>query len=1093
MFQKISLLVLLFYTFFSYEQDYHFKVYSLEDGLSRAGVNDVLQDQNGFLWIATDGGGLCRFNGLNFESFRKNEGLPTENVRNIFQDNLGTLWFGTDEGLVYHQGNKFKQIEEKDGLTDNLIRCITSDQQNNIWAGTNRGISIIDTNLQCLSFKDKFGLNLPDKKIRSLLSIGDSMWIGSDKGLFLFYKNALTPIELNKSINETILSLYFDTVNSNLWIGTENGLFELTSSQKINFWGESNGFEQTRIRSITQDNFNNIWLATNTGIAIFDGINFRYLNEENGLNEIRVRSLSKDNFGNIWIGTFFNGLLRFNHRDFVSFNTHHGLPSGQILSIAQHDRNTVSVGTTNGLVFLESSDHENFHVKQNNEIFNEWRAVTKIYRSGVKTYYATYQGLYVFENGKISPIIKENYVQEILEVNDEIWLGTSNGLIILRESKIEGEYEITEITESDGLAGSDVSCIKISEDQSIWVSFLDGGISIIKDYQITNPKLPEKMNEVLTMTFSNRKIWFGTKGNGIFYGNKKGDQLNLKQLSIKEQLSSNYIYSLLPIDNKLWVGHELGLDLILIDNQLDTAIVLNSYGPERGFSGLQNTLNTAFMDQDSNLWFGTVNGLHLLRHHDFIAFGKGKSSISYIQKILVNNQEVKWNQSEFCDGVEGPYDIPKTLNLPYDQNNLSIDFYGLNLVSPEKIKYQWRLQGFEENWNPPTDKRFVNYTNLPPGDYTFQLKSSDEHGIFNKEVLNYTFQIQKPFWENWSFRLAAILLAFLITWGIIRWRTNKLRQKQRLLEVEIQERTKEITRQNSELAAQKQKIERSHQELSAKNQEITDSILYSRRIQNSLLPSREKLTSLLDNGFVFYKPKDIISGDFYYIEASKHVSNKIYFAVADCTGHGVPGAMVSVIGTRALNASISGKKELSTSQILDQTNAIVKAAFTDQESGKIIKDGMDIAFCSLIKDEDSIALEFSGANNPVYIIRKSTAHLRVNEVEIKPNLSLNEYHLFQIKGDRQPIGHFDNASEFSHHQILLKKGDRIYMSSDGYADQFGGDQGKKLKYKNFKFALLEIQNYEIAEQRELLKNHFSDWKGNFDQVDDICVMGIEIK
>ena len=310
----------------------------------------------------------------------------------------------------------------------------------------------------------------------------------------------------------------------------------------------------------------------------------------------------------------------------------------------------------------------------------------------------------------------------------------------------------------------------------------------------------------------------------------------------------------------------------------------------------------------------------------------------------------------------------------------------------------------------------------------------------------------------------------------------------------IATRTREIRQQNETLEQQKIEIEESNAELTEKNSEITSSIVYSRRIQHSLLPGNEKVRSLLRKSFILYRPKDIVSGDFYWTERSVIKPELVHFSVADCTGHGVPGAMVSLIGTRALNNSIFQHELTKAGEILDKTNDIVLEAFTDHESDEIIKDGMDIAFCGLdYTDPKNVLFQFAGAQNPVWIVRKEALpNIEINGVSLEPNLVEDGHKLFEIKGDKQPVGHFENRTPFTSHEGILQSGDRIYMTSDGFADQFGGDSGKKFKYKNLKLLILSVQSVPIEDQRDELNIAFLRWKEELEQVDDVCLMGVEV-
>ncbi|KJS04620.1 MAG: hypothetical protein VR77_10925 [Flavobacteriales bacterium BRH_c54] len=271
---------------------------------------------------------------------------------------------------------------------------------------------------------------------------------------------------------------------------------------------------------------------------------------------------------------------------------------------------------------------------------------------------------------------------------------------------------------------------------------------------------------------------------------------------------------------------------------------------------------------------------------------------------------------------------------------------------------------------------------------------------------------------------------------------------------------------------QKQIIESQKVIVEQKNIEIVDSIKYAKRIQNAILPADELLKQQLKDFFVLYHPKDIVSGDFYWLEKYE---NHILFAAADCTGHGVPGAMVSVVCANSLSKALLEVKEAIPAKILDKTKQLVVEHF--EKSGEDVKDGMDIALCSLKLFESYATLQYAGANNPLYIVRENREGI-AELTEIKPN--------------KQPIGKYFRQELFTNHEIELQKGDTIYVFTDGYADQFGGPKGKKMMYKPFKDLLLNIQDKSMDEQKEILEQHFNDWKGSLEQVDDVCIIGVRI-
>ncbi len=274
--------------------------------------------------------------------------------------------------------------------------------------------------------------------------------------------------------------------------------------------------------------------------------------------------------------------------------------------------------------------------------------------------------------------------------------------------------------------------------------------------------------------------------------------------------------------------------------------------------------------------------------------------------------------------------------------------------------------------------------------------------------------------------------------------------------------------QKNIIKKQKEQTDNAFDQLEIKNNEIMDSINYAKRIQSAILPQLKTLNKYLKNYFIYYQPKDIVAGDFYWIETSKATNGAILFAVADCTGHGVPGAMVSVICNNGLNRSIREHGITDPGKILDKTLEIITEEFEKSEDD--VKDGMDIALCKIEGDQ----LSYAGAHNPLWIIRK-------NSNEIK-----------EIPANKQSIGIYDHLQPFETKTAKLQKGDTVYLFTDGYIDQFGGERGKKYKSKKLKSFLIDIKDKSMEEQHQLLKNEFSSWKGNLEQIDDVCIMGVRI-
>jgi serine phosphatase RsbU (regulator of sigma subunit) len=335
---------------------------------------------------------------------------------------------------------------------------------------------------------------------------------------------------------------------------------------------------------------------------------------------------------------------------------------------------------------------------------------------------------------------------------------------------------------------------------------------------------------------------------------------------------------------------------------------------------------------------------------------------------------------------------------------------------------------------------------MQPGTYTLRVRVKDFWGnISEPKSLNFT--IERPFTQTAFFYIVVSLLAVIVLILIVRFRERQLLKEKRILEVKVRERTAEIE---------------------AQKEEITSSIEYASRIQMAMLPMEEYFKSIFDDHFIIFKPRDIVSGDFYWIgEDEKH----IFITVADCTGHGVPGAFMSTLGISALHEIITNKKDLHANVVLNLLREKTKTSL--HQTGKVgeAADGMDVALCVVHKNRKT--LEFAGAYNPLFIFQGG---------------EFKEY-----KADRMPIGIYVGARDsFTNYEINIKKGDTIYMFSDGFTDQFGGPEGTKYKKSNLKKLLYEIYFRPMTEQKIIIEKEFERWKGKVDQIDDITIIGVRI-
>ena len=375
------------------------------------------------------------------------------------------------------------------------------------------------------------------------------------------------------------------------------------------------------------------------------------------------------------------------------------------------------------------------------------------------------------------------------------------------------------------------------------------------------------------------------------------------------------------------------------------------------------------------------------------------------------------------------------------------------------MRYEYKLEGWDKDWIQNSKKREEVYSNLDPGRYSFKVRASNGEEVWNELPATISFRIRPPFWQTWWFYSICFLLFVMAVYSYLKIRASNIK---------IRSSNHRITMQN--------KI------IEEKNHEIFDSINYAKRIQEAILPDKDLKTNLPEC-FVFYKPKDIVSGDFYWY---RKVGSLSLLAAVDCTGHGVPGGFVSMVGYSGLNRAVNEYDLTDPGEILEKLSEFVVSSF-NAESEDGIKDGMDVSLVAL--DTETGVLKFAGANNPLYVVKKEEKPLRDPEDNILVTKNLDTLH--EIKGARRPVGSFNADIAFKTHTIQLEPGDHVYLFTDGFPDQFGGEKGKKFLYKNFKKLLMSFNNDSLGNQKKRLDNRLEEWRGDNEQVDDICIIGVK--
>ena len=1066
---KIKLIIfLLFFAESFIAQQYNFQKYSIEKGLPRSGTYTLIQDDEGYLWVGTQGGGVAVFDGHTFKELKYNDQLPSQIVRVIFQDSKGIFWFGTTKGLAKYDSKTLQTFTTSDGLSDNFIRSICEDNDGNIWIGTSNGLNKYDgTDFTKYSIED----GILDYKVRIVFSDSKGyIWIGSDLGIVKYKDNKFIKYEHNWDLpHPLILDIYEDSKGI-IYIGTKKGL-GVQNGYKFKTYDLKDGIIYERIKTITEDKSGNIWLGTKKGISKFSNNKFINYSENNGISNHRIRDLISDTEGNIWFATYYGGINKLSENDFVTFTTNEGLSSHQVFSIFQTSEKEIILGTVDGISKLQFNNDGSFDTIINHTSKLKETKINDIFKDSYSNlWYATDKGILLKSKDSELIINKDqglssNEITCIYQKDkNNFWIGTKEGLNLLHFNAYPNIFQISNLDSNS--TSKHVSSIIKDSNSVVWLGFRDGGVSIYKDSIFSIIESISNKNITTLIKDDRSTIWIGTENNGIYAFDFNDYDEYILHLGINEGLSSNHISSFVFDNNKdLWVASLKGVDKIHFINERGINNIFN-FGIKDGLKAIEMNSNSILSDINGNIWIGSVDGVSV-RYNNTIRINEEKLPVLHFTSLMIHNESF---YQEVLLETFTSFDEKNEYEFDYiGKNHFELEFIGLYYSKPEEVKYKWILEGYDVSWSSPSNTNKLKYSNLPAGKYEFKLLSCNENGVWNKEERKIKLIINPPFWQKPLFIILIILCFGLLIFGIFQWRLSKLKKAKKHLEEKIKDATFELRKEKKIIEEKNSQINSQNLKLEEFNKSIKDSIVYARRIQSAIMKpsSTSQYLHLKNKMFIYYQAKDIVSGDFYWFN---DIEDSSYVTVADCTGHGVPGALISMIGMTTIRQIVFENKTIQPNDLLfELRNRIIKALDYDSEDSS--KDGMDIAFCKI--DWKKNILYFSGANNPLYLIRN------------------NE--LIEIKPDRMPIGNHDFSSKkFTLHEVNLQKNDMIYIFSDGFHDQFGGDKGKKYKSRQFKLFLQSIYDMNIKKQKTALENEFNRWKGNYEQIDDICIVGIKI-
>lgn len=1014
------------------------------DSLRGETCTALAQDKRGRIWLGHENGLVSIYNPSNRQvrAFAPKEGTPRKRITAMLTAKNGNVWFATDSvGVWYWDDKRMYMISEEDGLLNKAHQspstakadsalgaelaeleglipgieggielaaskvetyCLYEDSDGTIWAGTDAGVVRIDIRKKG---KDRFSYlsspeGLVDNIVRGIAGDGEGLiWIAmGDSGICSYDWKSKTIRRVGHWNYGMIQTMVFHPILKQLWIGTRKGevvVYDIARQQ-------TSLFETlpAAVLSLLVDHEGNVMAGTEQSVHLYGGERIRMLRQSQGLPSNNVLSVFAAEDGWVYVGTD-KGAARTRTNDnrqtvseTIILNPIEGRQPPQVISITTDRFGRLWFGTFGNGVYAFDP------------------------RTGQVSNYSTRNGL------------AHNDVYSIAgNVGGYAYLGTLGaGLIRVSFDAAGNVNGLKTFAPEDGIDAPYIYALHPDRKGLLWIATDGHGLYRYDGQKFTNfdesKGLPARTALALA-TDGSDNLWIATDGFGLV-------QFDGKDFLIQESEKGFRHDSpfALAVDSAgiVYVGNRFGIDVY--DPKLDQ---VRYYGESDGVGTYEPQQNAVAM-RNQVMWWGTSNGLLRLAPYSSVPARLGpKISITRLRIFLRDSAMVE------------------NASYRYDQNHLTFDYVGVSLSSPGKVLYQYRLEGFEDDWSIPSDIRFHTYSNLPAGNYRFVVRADNGSGVYSEA--SYSFEIRPPFWQTWWFLSLSSVLLIGGGYLAFRLRIRQVEQEKRILEAKVEERTREISQQ-------KEIIEE-------KNRDITESIEYARRLQFAILPEVETIRKDLPDSFVFYRPKDIVSGDFYWFN---RIQDQWVIAGVDCTGHGVPGAFMSVVGFNQLNEVVNTQSgQISPEEILNLLDIRVRIVLRQDSAASVTKDGMDVALCSL--NPKTGLLKYAGAYRPLYVMHKGEFQ--------------------EFKGDRYPIGGAQQElKEFKLNEIQLEPGDSFYLFSDGVVDQFGGPNLRKFTPKRLKELILENYQKPMPVQHEIMEKAVLAWMQETDQLDDMLIIGV---
>ncbi len=1027
--------------------------YGTDDGLPQEDVFSIFLDRKGYLWFGTNSG-AARYNGREMVVFNREQGLPSNSVRDINQDSSGTMYFATTSGIAEFRNDSAVRVS----LEGTSCIRVFVDSRNEKWIIGDNGVYREDQSGIIRSMNSKFP-ELPE----IVYDIAED----PEGGHLLLA--TISGVYMISGVNESVsrlsdmdsYSLLIDN-NDSLWISTDKGLLithvkdfeEDRYNARVRNLNERLQFPVDIISDITTSRFGSVWLVADSKIIQVISTEEKPIvyEEAIGIKNNKILSFLIDQEDNIWIG-FSGGLHRLTNRRGLR-NFFPGVINSNINSAFEDSENRLWIASDNGIFYFQNDRLVNFTSKfrRGNTKF----AGTLLPNNNIIL--ANNEGLYEVSKNNLEIIHQIHFSQVSHSIDNifvssrgEIFLLTGiNGVIYYFPSfysqpvQLKNRYtaNIFQLIELDGRI--------IGGNSNGFVTFTGS------EFQLEQ----ETESNIWSLCRDGDDVWVGTDiGIGKITAGRF-DSLEFFGLG-REMV----IKTILPAKNRnyLWVGTNKGFSYFNIE-RLEFELTINT---KDGLSGDEITSGGLFLDRNDLLWVGTYHGISNFNI-------RAKSAQNYAPPCYIENI--------FLNGDRIPVENGRSFS--HKENSFIFEVCALSYSDETSVEYEYYLRGMGHkftSYHRGSEYR-AYYSNLPPGGYEFIYKAKGKNNVWGYAE-KYEFSIRQAWFNTWIFRITLFLFILVLAYLFYIVRINAIKAQKERLVVQVKERTQELELANTEIEAQRDEIEAQRDEVEAQRDdlkrqrdlvisqknEIVESISYAQRIQEAMLPPEPYINELLDDVFILFKPRDIVSGDFYWI---KQIDQYIIIVAADCTGHGVPGAFMSMLGISYLNEIAQRREITKPSQVLDELRYRIMRTLRQHGKPDESKDGIDMAICVLEKRKR--ILQYSGAYNPLYLIQDENGVTRLNE----------------IKANKMPVGYYQGrAKPFTNHEIQLEIGDAFYIFSDGFIDQKGGKDSRKFMSRNFKNLLVKMHDQPMYEQKRILEKTLEDWMDGHSQMDDILIIG----